>query len=160
MTCKIHLVEGLRANLLIGNDIMSLEGFIIDVTKRCVLIGSCGITVPIDVRQSGQFLKKRLLSSQEMVVPPRSEAMVLLVPLPLPNNRDFLFHPTIQVNLTLFTHLVDHETLKVFVGNNSSQTFWIPHRHRLGHIIDIAYKNCFLANNHFIRDAAISPPSL
>ena len=50
LTCEIHLVEGLRANLLIGNDIMSPEGFVIDVKKRSVLIGSCRVTVPIDAR--------------------------------------------------------------------------------------------------------------
>ena len=93
LTCKIHLVKGLRANLLIGNDIISPEDFIIDVKKRSVLIGSCGVTVSIDSRQRGQFLIRRLLSSQEMVVPPRSEAMVSLVPLPLPDDRHFLFYP-------------------------------------------------------------------
>ena len=51
LTCEIHLVEGLSANLLIGNDIMSPEDFVIDVKKKSVLIGSCGVTVPIDARQ-------------------------------------------------------------------------------------------------------------
>lgn len=50
LTYKIHLIEGLRANLLIGNNIMSLEGFIIDVKNKSVFIGSCRVTVPIDVR--------------------------------------------------------------------------------------------------------------
>lgn len=93
LTCEIHLVEDLKANLLIGNDIMSSEGFVIDVKGKSALIGSCGVTVPIDARQRGQFLTRKLLTSQETVFPPQSEAMVLLVPLPLPNDRDFLFHP-------------------------------------------------------------------
>ncbi len=159
LTCEVHLVEGLRANLLIGNDIMSPEDFVINVKKRSVLIGSCGVTVSIDARQRGQFLTRRLLSSQETVVPPRSEVMVSLVPLPLPDDRDFLFHPATQANLTLFTHLVNYKTSKVLVRNDSSQTIRIPHRHRLGHIVDIAYDNYFLTNAHSIRDAATSPPS-
>ena len=158
LTCEIQLVEGLRASLLIGNNIMSPEGFIIDIKKRSILIGSCRVTVPIDAKQRDPFLTRRLLSSQETVVPPRSEAMVSLFPLPLPDNRDFLFHPTTQANLTLFTHLVDHEISKVLVRNNSSQTIRVPHRHRLGHIVDIAYENCFFANAHSVRDAATSPP--
>lgn len=138
---------------------MSPESFIIDIKKRSVLIGSCGVTVSIDARQRGQFLTRKLLSSQETVVPPRSEAMVLLVPLPLPNDHDFLFYPATQANLTLFTHLVDHETSKVLVRNDSSQTIWVLRRHKLGHIVDIAYDNYFLANAHSVRDAATSPPS-
>ena len=63
LTCEIHLVEDLKTNLLIGNNIMSLEGFVIDVKGKSVLIGSCGVTVPIDVRQRGQFLTRKLLAS-------------------------------------------------------------------------------------------------
>ena len=156
LTCKIYLVKGLRANLLIGNNIMSPEGFIIDIKRRSILIRSCGVTVPIDVRQRGQFFTRRLLASQDTVIPPRSEAMVSIVPLPLPDDRDFLFHPSTQTSLTLFIHLVNHQTSKVFVRNTSNQMLRIPHHYKLGHLIDIAYENCFLANTHSIRDAAIS----
>ena len=37
MRCEIHLVEGLRANLLIRNNIMSPENFVIDIEKRVLL---------------------------------------------------------------------------------------------------------------------------
>lgn len=63
LTYKIHLVKGLRVNLLIGNDIMSLENFIIDVRKKSVFIGSCGMTVPINAKQRGQFLTRKPLAS-------------------------------------------------------------------------------------------------
>lgn len=49
--CKIQLVEGLRANLLIGNNIMSSENFIIDIEKKTPLIWSYGDTIPISIRQ-------------------------------------------------------------------------------------------------------------
>lgn len=94
-----------------------------------------------------------------MVVPPRSKAIVLLVPLLLPDNRDFLFHPATQANLTLFIYFIDHETSKVLVRNNFNQTVWVPHCHKLGHIVDIAYNNCFLANAYSVYDAATSPLS-
>lgn len=125
LTCEIHLVKGLRANLLIGNDIMSSENFVVDVKRKNVFIGSCNVTVPIDARQREQFLTRKLLASQETVVPPRSETMVPLVPLLLPDNRDFLFHPATQVNLTLFTHLVNYQTSKALVRNNTSQVLRI-----------------------------------
>lgn len=51
LTCEIHSVEGLRANLLIINNIISPEGFVIDVKRKSVLIKSYWVTVPIDVRQ-------------------------------------------------------------------------------------------------------------
>ena len=158
LTCKIHLVEDLKANLLIGNDIMSPEGFVIDVKGKSALIRSCGVTVFIDTRQRGQFLTRKLLASQEIVLPPQSEAMVLLVPIPLPHDRNFLFYPATQANLTLFTHIVDHQTSKVFVRNVSNETLRIPRCHKLGHLINIAYDNCFLTNTQSTFDAATSQP--
>ncbi len=159
LTCKIHLVEDLRANLLIGNDIMSPEGFVIDVKGKKALISSCEVTVPIDARQRGQFLARKLLTNQETIIPPNSEAMISLLPLPLPDDRDFLFHPATQPSLTLFTHIVDHRTSKILVRNASNDLLRIPRHHKLGHLIDIAYDNCFLANTQSALDAATSPPS-
>ncbi len=160
LTCEIHLVEDRRANLLIGNNIMSPENFIIDVKRKSVFIESCGVTVPIDTKQRGQFLTKKLFVSQETMVPPRSEAIIPLILLPLPDDRDFLFYPAIQVNLTLFTHLVNYQTSKMLVRNNSRQMLRILRYYKHGHLIDIAYKNCFLANTHSALDAATFPPLL
>lgn len=160
LTCEIHLVKGLKANLLIGNNIMSPKSFIIDVKRKSLFIGSYGVTVPIDARQRGQFLIRKLLASQETMVPPCSEAMIPLIPLPLPDNRNFLFHSATQANLTQFTHLVNYQTLKVLVKNTSGQILCIPRRHKLGYLIDMAYKNSFLANTHSALNAATSPPLL
>ena len=91
------------------------------------------------------------------MLPPQSEAMVSLVPLPLPDNHDFLFHPATQANLTLFTQIVNHQTSKVLIKNTSSETLCIPRRHKLGHLIDIAYDNCFLTDTQSAFDAATSP---
>lgn len=86
--------------------------------------------------------------------------MVSLVSLLLPDDRDFLFHPVTQTNLTLFTYIVDHQTSRVLVRNASNQTLRIPYRHKLGHLINIAYDNCFLTNTHSTFDTTTSSPLL
>ncbi len=63
LTYEIHLIKDLKANLLIGNDIIFPEDFVIDVRGRSVLIKSCGVTISIVARQRGQFLTKKLLAS-------------------------------------------------------------------------------------------------
>ncbi len=144
LTCEIHMVEDLRANLLIGNNIMFPKGFVIVVRRKKALIGSCEVTISIDARQWEQFLARKLLTSQETIVPSCLETMITLFHLPLLDNRDFLFYPATQPSLTLFTHIVDYQTLKVLVRNASNESFCISHRHKLGHLIDITYNNCFL----------------
>lgn len=44
-----------------------------------------------------------------------SEAIVLLIPLFLPNNRNFLFYPAIQANLILFTYIINYQNSKVLI---------------------------------------------
>lgn len=93
---------------MIGNNIMSPKSFVIDVKERNLLVKSCGVTIPIDTRQKGQFLSRKLLASQEIMISPHSKAMVLLVPPHLSDNRDFLFHSAIQTNLILFIQIIDN----------------------------------------------------
>ena len=159
LQCEIHLVEGLRANLLIGNDIMSPEAMVIDPGKKTALIGACKVTIDVNAKQWGQFLAKKLLTSQESVIPPCLEAVIPLVKLPLPDNRDFLFHPTAQANLTLYAHIMDYETSRILVKNASDQPLCVPRRHKLGHLLDMTYDNCFLINSQSAYNAASISPS-
>lgn len=152
LTCEIHLVKSLRSNLWIANDIISLKDFVINVKRRSVFIESCEIAVPINIRQKGQFLTKKLLASQKTVVPSHSETIVSLILLFFPNNQDFPFYPAIPVKLTLFTYIVDDQTLKMLVKNVFNHMLHILHRHSLAHLINIAYNNCFFANIYSVFD--------
>lgn len=113
LKCEIDLIKGLRANSLIGNDILSLKGIVIDINRKSALIGSCEVTITINAKQQRQFLVKKLFAGQETVVSSCSKAMISLQQVPLTDNQDFLFYLTIQANLTLYSHIVDHEISKV-----------------------------------------------
>ena len=122
------------------------------------LVGSCGVQIAVRARQRGEFLKKRLFAEKDEVVPPRSEAVIPILPVPLPDDRDFLFHPTARANLTLFAHIMHHDTKKVLVRNIFDWPLRILRRQRLGHVVDIRYDNCFLANTETAFDSATIPP--
>ena len=47
---EIYLVEGLRANLLIGNNIISSEAMIINLGKKTALIDTYGVTININAK--------------------------------------------------------------------------------------------------------------
>ena len=159
LRCEIHLVEGLRANLLPGNDIMSPEAMVINLGKKTAIIGICGVSIDVNARQRGQFLAMKLLTNQDSVIPPRSEAMISLKKLPLPDNRDFFFHPAPQANLTLYSDIMDHKTSKILVKNASDLPLRVPRRHKLGHLLDMIYNNCFLIDTESAYSAAFVPPS-
>lgn len=91
---EIHLVEGLCTNLFIGNDIISSEAIVINLGKKTALIRACEVIIDVSAKPWGQFLAKKLLRSQISVISPCSKAVIPLVKLLLPNNRDFLFYST------------------------------------------------------------------
>lgn len=144
--CEIHLLKALHANLFIGTNILFLEAFVINIGRKTALIRSCPVTILINIKQQGQFLLKRLLSSQENLVPPCLKAITIFLKVHLPDNCNFLFYPTAQGNLTLYTHILNYNILKILVGNTFNQFFWIFRRNKLGHLLDIAYKIYFFAN--------------
>ena len=121
------------------------------------LVEGCGVKITIRAKQRGQFLKKRLLAEKDEVVPPRSETMIPLLPVPLLDNSDFSFHPTTQANLTLFAYIIHDDTKKILVKNTSNRPLRISRCQRLGHIIDIRYNNCFLADAKSAFNSAIVP---
>lgn len=86
---KLYLVNSLRANILVGNDILSLEGFVININKNRALIESCGVTIPINIKQCGEFLRRKFLVENDRLVPPRSETIISLLSVPFLDDRDF-----------------------------------------------------------------------
>ena len=85
--------------------------------------------------------------------------MIPLVKLPLPDDQDSLFHLTPQANLIFYSHIMDYETPKILVKNASDRPLCVPRRHKLGHLLDMAYENCFLIDTQSAYNVASVPPS-
>lgn len=118
--CELHLINGFPVNILVRNNILSPERFVININKNHAFIGICRVTIPINARQRGQFLKRKLLASNKNVIPPCSKTMISLSPVSLSDKLNFLFYPTTQANLTLYIHIVDHTLTKILVSNTSN----------------------------------------
>lgn len=122
---------------MIDNDILAPESFVLHVGLSHAIVGSCGVMITIRARQRDQFLRRRLLAKKDRVVPLHSEAIILLLLVPLPDNRDFLIHLTAQTNLTLFVHIIHHEIPKTLVKNTSNQPLHILRCQKVGHVVNI-----------------------
>ena len=74
--CKLHLVDHLKANMLIGNNVLYTEGFTINLANASAHILSCGMTILISASSHSQFLKRNVLANTTSFIPPKSEALV------------------------------------------------------------------------------------
>ena len=57
---EFHIVNDLRAKMLIGNDIITPEGIVIDVAEKTARVRSCNATVAIKARQRGQYIRRKV----------------------------------------------------------------------------------------------------
>ena len=66
-------MDQLKANILIGMDIMVPEDIDIIVTRSIASIGSCKVDVPIEVKSVGKTVRLPVHAKQTTVIPARSE---------------------------------------------------------------------------------------
>lgn len=145
---EIHIVDGLRANMLIGNDFIGPEGISIDIANQKAYIGSCKTSIAVTARQRGQYVRRKIQALSATVIPPHSEGFVPIrtSTLSLPDDRDYIFEPTTQANLILFSHMVDSKMTGILARNDSDHQVEIPRKLRLGAVTEIDYENCFQAD--------------
>ena len=85
------MVDDLNAKILIGNDIISLEKIVIDITRKSAYINNYNVTININSGRRGEYIRRRIYSKYAVVVLLYSEVMVPISPTYLLDNRDFLF---------------------------------------------------------------------
>lgn len=90
---ELHLIDNLKVNILIGNDIISAEGITINIAKERAYIPGYKTIVPITARQHGQFVRRVLYLTTRITIPPQLQAFVAMNLLLLPSDRDFYFKP-------------------------------------------------------------------
>lgn len=159
ITYKLHLVDRLKANMLVKNDMLCTESFAITFYNSSTLIHSYSIKIDINTKQHSKFLKHRTLTNTSTIIPPHSEALVAFQRIKLPDSCDFLFSPASQQYLTLYSYLFDHISTKVLVCNDIGYTIKIPLHHQLGCVTKLPYKSYFATsiNLDVVSKPLISP---
>lgn len=144
---EIHVVDGLRIKMLVGNDFIDLEGITIDVAKEKVYIGSYKTFITVTARQRGQFIRRKIHALSATKILPHSESLIpISTSLSLPEDRDYLFEPTQQSNVVLFAYIINSRTTAVLAKNDSDHQVEIPRKFRLGVVTELDYENCFQAD--------------
>lgn len=140
---EVHLVQDLKTNILLGSDVLCPECFVIDLDKKEALIGSCQVTIPIDIgsRNSAPAVQRAVHIRKTTLIPPHSVLPVVIHHLgDVPKDRDYLFEPD-DVNFSIYAHLMDTETGSVLVRNDTAKAVEIRRNFRFGHLIELDYSN-------------------
>lgn len=88
---QMYLIGGLKANMLVKNNINGPKSIMIDLANFTAFIINYNIWIVITDRQKGQLLKKKLMADTIVFLPPNFQSLVLVLHSALPSNRDFFF---------------------------------------------------------------------
>ncbi len=142
ITREVHLVDDLKANMLVGNDLLGPERVTIDVAKKSAYIGSCDTTIEVEVKTARTVVHERIHARKAVDVPLRSKMAVPVHHTAIPSDRDFFFEPD-DTNLSLYAHIINAETTSILVENESDKTVHIPRNYRLGRVLELDFPNAF-----------------
>ena len=138
---EIHIVNDLKANVLININIIILEKINILTFQAKIEIDNYNINVFIKVRIKGRvvvysiYIKKFIIISSHIQLIISIYHVNLLI-------RDFFFELD-QLNLTLYAHFVDFSLLAILIRNDLNQYIKILKNFRLDTIQKADFDNCY-----------------
>ncbi|RYC62820.1 hypothetical protein CHU98_g3380 [Xylaria longipes] len=90
---EIALVDDLRANALIGTDILQPEEFDILMSQHSAIINSCNVAIPMNTTRKGKAQKTLVRSSETQTVKPYSYMTIPVYHAAEDQGDDLLFEP-------------------------------------------------------------------
>ena len=144
---EIYLINNLKINILIKNDITSVEKFIIDMTKKHVIINNINVFIALNIR-SFKIVIQRLIHLRKIIVIFLHAKMIIFVHnVILSINRDFLFELNDDINLSMYVYLVDVFTFFIVIRNEQNMSIQISRNYRLDRIFEFDFINIFHIND-------------
>jgi len=144
---EAHVVEDLRAKLLIGMDVMGPEGVVLDFPRSRAIVESCdGLTFPIALYAKPNHVDTRpVYALSKVEIPPRQRARVpVQVKTALPNDRDFIFEPLLpRSKLVVPSQVVDAQFSYVDAVNETDKVQVIRKRDRIGKVLEADYTSAY-----------------
>ncbi len=98
---EMQFVDGLKASMLVENDIIAPECIMINFANSIAFITSCNVRIAITTRQQGQPLRKKLIADTTISLPPNSESLLPVAYGTLQGDSNFFFQLVQQSHLLI-----------------------------------------------------------
>jgi hypothetical protein len=138
LTIEAHLVDNLKAQLLIGMDVLGPEGFTLDFSRCQASIGSCkDFTFPIAIAAKPNHVAARPVYADGTITiqPGQSAAIPVCVKTKLPTDREYIFDPA-HTKLDMLAQITDTNFAQVDVFNSTSVPQRIRRKDRIGTLFE------------------------
>ena len=142
---KVHLVNNLKTNMLIENDVLKSKKFDIFISISSVYIDSCDVIISIFIRNRFVFQSASVHFTKFCIVSSRTEISISIHRISL-SDRDYFFELT-KANFSIYCHIVDTITNVVLIRNDKNKTVKISKNFRLNKFVELEHFNAFHVNS-------------
>ncbi len=119
---EIHLIENLKTNMLIKNDILESKDIIIDVQNKKTIIRNCqNIIMKIKIHQQELFVRRNVFNQFVNIISLESYAKISYKVKNLSANRDFLFELFSEVLISIYVYIINARIIEIIVCNKFSK---------------------------------------
>ena len=140
---EIHLIDNLKINIFFDNDITNIEKFIIDMTKKRVIINNIEIFIVLNIRSFKIAIQRLIHLRKIIVVFLYIEMIISIYNFILSNNQDFLFESNNDFKLSMYIYFVDAFTFFIIIRNEQNVSIQISRNYRLNRILKFDFSNIF-----------------
>ena len=105
ITKKIHLIDDLKVNILLENDVLRSKLFDICMSFDTVYIESCDVIISIKISNHKVFQSKSVHSTKVKIISTHSKRLIFIHKTDS-CDRDYLFEST-EINFPIYAYLID-----------------------------------------------------
>ena len=159
---KMHIIDDLKINIFIDNDINESENIIVFIESRIAHINSCDVIVFLKVKITEIVVTKSMYLRKITMISSRTKFSIEIHHLVVPNKK-YLFESEEIFNLTAYTHLMNVFIKTILLRNEFDISIQISRNYRLERITKMNYFNAFYIfttdeNANEIRDLTAKRP--
>ena len=149
---EIYLMNNLKINMLIDNDIIDFEDFDINMIKRQIIIESIDVIISLKIRSLKSAIQKSIHLKKIIVVSSHAAMIVAVHHADLSITRDFLFESNDDLNFIMYVHLIDVDIKCVLIRNDKNVSIMIFRNYRLDRIFELNFSNVFHIDSYVDDD--------
>ena len=137
---EIHLIDNLKVNLLIDNDVLNFEFIDIFTFTSTIFIENCNVIVSIIVKFRFSSQTKSIHTTKENKVSSHSKLAISIHKI-VALDRDYIFESKEIANFAVYAHLMNNNIKTILVHNDTHKTVQVSRNFRLRDLIEIDFSN-------------------
>lgn len=142
ITREIHLINDVKANILLNNDIIELKRIILNTFSNVVHIKSCVIIIFLNIKTSRNVVYTSIHARKIIIVLSRNETTMSIHYIIISIDRDFLFESN-DLNLSLYAHLINVFIKNILVRNDDDKSIQIFRNNRFKKMTKLNFSSIF-----------------